>query len=79
MTMIDLTVDKARRKNAIKRAKERNIIIPTYAQMKDPSKVPAKIKAELQGRRPVGRGSRATCSASPGTTSQRPAAAGSAA
>ena len=48
MTMIDLTVDKARRKNAIKRAKERNILIPTYAQMKDPSKVPAKIKAELK-------------------------------
>ncbi|MGZ6316343.1 MAG: pyridoxal-5-phosphate-dependent protein subunit beta, partial [Anaerolineales bacterium] len=46
--MIDLTVDKARRKNAIKRAKERNILIPTYAQMKDPSKVPAKIKAELK-------------------------------
>src|SRR5512143_2327137 len=49
MTVIDLTVDKARRKNAIKRAKERNIIIPTYAQMKDPSKVPARIKDELKG------------------------------
>ncbi len=49
MTTIDLTVDKARRKNAIKRAKERNILIPTYAQMKDPSKVPARIKEELQG------------------------------
>jgi cysteine synthase len=49
MTTIDLTVDKTRRKNAIKRARERNIIIPTYAQMKDPSKVPAKIKTELKG------------------------------
>ncbi len=49
MTTIDLTVDKARRKNAIKRAKERNILIPTYAQMKDPSKVPASIKEELKG------------------------------
>src|SRR5512142_587706 len=48
MTTIDLTIDKSRRKNAIKRAKERNIIIPTYAQMKDPSKVPAKIKSELK-------------------------------
>ena len=48
MTTIDLTVDKARRKNAIKRAKERNIVIPTYAQMKDPSKVPARIKTELK-------------------------------
>ena len=49
MTAIDLTVDKARRKNAIKRAKERGILIPTYAQMKDPSKVPANIKTELKG------------------------------
>jgi hypothetical protein len=29
--------------------KERNIIIPTYAQMKDPSKIPAKVKDELKG------------------------------
>src|SRR5512138_1066627 len=49
MTTIDLTVDKNRRKNAIKRAKERNIIIPTYAQMKDPSKIPAKVKTALKG------------------------------
>src|SRR5512133_1798919 len=48
MTTIDLTVEKSRRANAIKRAKERNIIIPTYAQMKDPSKIPAKVKNELK-------------------------------
>ena len=48
MTTIDLTVDKSRRKNAVKRAKERNIIIPTYAQMKDPSKVPARVREELK-------------------------------
>ncbi len=48
MTTIDLTVDPARRKNAIKRARERNIIIPTYAQMKDPSKIPARMKEELK-------------------------------
>src|SRR5512135_248288 len=47
MTTIDLTVDKTRRKNAIKRAKERNILIPTYAQMKDPSKIPARVKEDL--------------------------------
>ena len=47
MTTIDLTVHKDRRARAIQRAKERNIIIPTYAQMKDPSKIPAKIKEEL--------------------------------
>ena len=48
MTTINLTIDNSRRKNAIKRAKERNIIIPTYAQMKDPSKIPAKVKKELK-------------------------------
>src|SRR5258706_2173016 len=48
MTTIDLTVEKSRRANAIKRAKEKNIIIPTYAQMKDPSKIPAKIQDELK-------------------------------
>jgi cysteine synthase len=47
MTTIDLSVQKERRKRAIQRAREKNIIIPTYAQMKDPSKVPAKVKAEL--------------------------------
>src|SRR5512142_2275847 len=48
MTTIDLTIEKSRRANAIKRAKERNIVIPTYAQMKDPSKIPAKVKEELK-------------------------------
>ena len=48
MTTIDLTIEKSRRVNAIKRAKERNIIIPTYAQMKDPSKIPAKVRDELK-------------------------------
>jgi cysteine synthase len=49
MTKIDLTVEKSRRLNAIKRARERQIIIPTYAQMKDPSKIPGKVKEELKG------------------------------
>jgi cysteine synthase len=48
MTTIDLTIEKSRRANAIKRAKERSIVIPTYAQMKDPSKIPAKVKEELK-------------------------------
>ncbi|HVM71292.1 MAG TPA: pyridoxal-phosphate dependent enzyme [Anaerolineales bacterium] len=47
MTTIDLSVIKDRRKRAIQRAREKNIIIPTYAQMKDPSKVPARVKREL--------------------------------
>jgi len=48
MTSIDLTVDKSRRARAIQRARQRNIIIPTYAQMKDPSKIPAKVKESLK-------------------------------
>ncbi|HRQ31717.1 MAG TPA: pyridoxal-5-phosphate-dependent protein subunit beta, partial [Anaerolineales bacterium] len=49
MTTIDLTIDKARRQRAVQRARERNIIIPTYAQMKDPSKIPSRIQEELSG------------------------------
>jgi cysteine synthase len=48
MTKIDLSIDKSRRKNSIQRAKERNIIVPTFAQMKDPSKIPASLKDELR-------------------------------
>jgi cysteine synthase len=48
MTSIDLTVDKNRRARAIQRAREQKIIIPTYAQMKDPAKIPAKVKESLK-------------------------------
>ncbi len=48
MTTIDLTIYKDRRARAIQRARERNIIIPTYAQMKDPAKVPVRIKEALR-------------------------------
>jgi len=44
---IDLSIDKEQRKRAIQRVRERNIIIPTYAQMKDPGKIPTKLKGEL--------------------------------
>jgi cysteine synthase len=44
---IDLTIDKERRKRAIQRVRERNIIIPTYAMMKDPRLIPDKLKLEL--------------------------------
>ena len=44
---IDLKVDKTRRKRAIQRVRERNIIIPTFAQMKDPARIPVRIKNEL--------------------------------
>ena len=46
--MIDLTIYEDRLQRAVKRAKERNIIIPTFAQMKDPSLIPDSIKEELK-------------------------------
>jgi len=49
MNTIDLTIHPDRRARAVQRARERNIIIPTFAQMKDPSKIPAKFKEELRG------------------------------
>ncbi|HEY69388.1 MAG TPA: pyridoxal-phosphate dependent enzyme [Anaerolineae bacterium] len=45
--MIDLSVDKKKMKRAVERARERNIIIPTFAQMKDPGLIPSRIKQEL--------------------------------
>ena len=47
MTAIDLSIHAERRKRAIERVRERNIIIPTYAQMKNPALIPDTIKQEL--------------------------------
>ena len=47
MATIDLTIHPERRKRAIQRVRERNIIIPTFAQMRNPSLIPIKIKEEL--------------------------------
>jgi cysteine synthase A len=46
--MIDLTVDQDKLKRAVQRAKERNIIIPTFKQQKDPSLIPEAIRARLK-------------------------------
>ncbi|HDG68556.1 MAG TPA: pyridoxal-5-phosphate-dependent protein subunit beta, partial [candidate division Zixibacteria bacterium] len=46
--MIDLTVNPEQLQRTVKRCRERNIIIPTFAQMKDPTLVPDKIKEELK-------------------------------
>lgn len=51
MTAIDLTPIKEKRERAVKRAKERNIIIPTFTQMKNPSLIPEKI---VNGLREIG-------------------------
>ncbi len=48
MAKIDLTVMKERRERAVQRARERNIILPTLAQMKDPTLIPDKIKEQLK-------------------------------
>ena len=48
MAKIDLTVMNDRRERAIQRAREKNIILPTMAQMKDPSLIPDKIKEQLK-------------------------------
>lgn len=47
--MIDLTVHPDRRKRAVARARERDILIPTFAQMKDPGRIPASVREELAG------------------------------
>jgi cysteine synthase A len=49
MYKIDLTHNSDNIDRVVNRARERNIIIPTFAQMKDSSLVPGKIKEELSG------------------------------
>ncbi len=46
--MIDLSINQEGMKHAVERAREQNIIIPTFAQQKDPSLIPDHIKAELK-------------------------------
>jgi cysteine synthase A len=46
--MIDLTMMEERLKHGVERARKQNIIVPTYAQQKDPTKAPDKIKADLK-------------------------------
>jgi cysteine synthase len=47
--MIDLSVFEERLERTVERARERDIIIPTFTQMKDPSLIPERIKEELRG------------------------------
>ena len=47
--MIDLTINKQQIESTAKRCKEKGIIIPTFAQMKNPELIPAGIKEELKG------------------------------
>ena len=46
--LIDLTINEEQLEKTIESAKERNVVIPTLAQMKDPNKIPAEIKEKLK-------------------------------
>ena len=45
--MIDLTVHSDRRARAIDRVRQRGIIIPTFAQMKNPGRIPPSVRSKL--------------------------------
>jgi cysteine synthase A len=45
--MIDLSIHEEQLKRTVQRARERNIIIPTFAQMKNPALIPTGVKAKL--------------------------------
>ena len=47
MYTIDLSVHPDRLERVVERARDRNIIIPTFAQMKNPALIPDHIKNEL--------------------------------
>ncbi|MFW6029958.1 MAG: pyridoxal-5-phosphate-dependent protein subunit beta, partial [Halanaerobiales bacterium] len=48
--MINLDINEKKLEKVIKRAREKNIIIPTFEQQKNPDKVPDKIKDKLKNK-----------------------------
>ena len=48
MTKIDLAVQQESLERAVERMRKQNIILPTFAQMKNPELIPGKIKDELR-------------------------------
>jgi len=46
--MINLTINEKQLERTIKRAREKNIIIPTFAEQKNPELIPDKIKDKLK-------------------------------
>ncbi len=46
--MLDLTIHPEGLKHAVQRARERNLILPTFAQMQNPDLIPPEIKEELR-------------------------------
>ena len=47
--MIDLTMDEETLAHAVRRARERDILVPTFAQQQDPSRIPAAVRERLRG------------------------------
>ncbi|MFH2005840.1 MAG: pyridoxal-phosphate dependent enzyme [bacterium] len=45
--MIDLTINEAQLKRTVQRARERNIVMPTFRQMRDPGAIPDSVKSKL--------------------------------
>jgi len=48
MTKIDLSISPDRLERTLQRVREKQIIIPTFAQMRDPNLIPEGIKAQLK-------------------------------
>ena len=48
MTKIDLSISPDRLERTLQRVREKNIIIPTFAQMRDPNLIPEGIKTQLK-------------------------------
>jgi cysteine synthase len=46
--LIDLNINEEQLSKTVESIKERNIVIPTLAQMKDPNKIPESVKAKLK-------------------------------
>lgn len=46
--LIDLTINEEQLNKTVEAIKERNIVIPTLAQMKDPNKIPESVKEKLK-------------------------------
>jgi len=46
--MIDLNVNESQRKKNIQRCREKGILLPTYAQMRDPGKIPESVRRDLK-------------------------------
>jgi cysteine synthase A len=47
--MIDLNINRAQMEKNARRCAERDIVLPTFAQMRDPSLIPDEIRSELAG------------------------------